>query len=71
LADTIIDILKQYKKDYASEAVLIAIKELELENHSVELELKEELIKAYQDRGNMYMAGEKEYIQNRIKELKG
>jgi hypothetical protein len=33
-------------------------------------QLKEELIEAYQKRGDMYMAGEKESIDERIKELK-
>jgi hypothetical protein len=33
-------------------------------------ELKEELIEAYLKRGDMYMGGEKESIDERIKELK-
>jgi hypothetical protein len=33
-------------------------------------ELKEELIEAYQRRGDWYMAGEKESIDERIEELK-
>jgi hypothetical protein len=33
-------------------------------------ELKEELIDAYQKRGHMYSAGEKDWIINRINELK-
>jgi hypothetical protein len=33
-------------------------------------ELKAELVEAYQKRGELYMGGEKEWIDNRIKELK-
>lgn len=33
-------------------------------------ELKEELIQAYRSRGGMYWAGEKDWIENRLKELK-
>lgn len=33
-------------------------------------QLREELIEAYQKRGHMYSAGEKDWIDNRLKELK-
>lgn len=54
--------LKQYKKVLMESSVVRSDYIKELEN---------ELIEAYRSRGNMYWAGEKEWIDERIKELEG